>query len=76
MLTHPPVLYDFCYDYCIVHIMSGGAAYCDGCYSATMLPRCSACSQPIADRALKAFGTEWHVACFVCEVSSSLTRQS
>ena len=57
----------------LVYIMSGGAAYCDGCYSATMLPRCSACSQPIADRALKAFGTEWHVACFVCEVSSSLT---
>ena len=53
------------------HVCSGGAAYCDGCYAANVLPKCAACSQPISDRALKAFDTQWHVKCFVCEVRSS-----
>jgi len=46
---------------------SGGDAYCDNCYSDKILPKCAGCKQPISDRALKAFDTQWHVKCFVCE---------
>jgi len=46
---------------------TGGKAYCDKCYTATILPKCAGCSQPIQDRALKAFDAQWHVQCFVCE---------
>ena len=49
--------------------LTGGDAYCDNCYSDKILPKCAGCKQPISDRALKAFDTQWHVKCFVCEVS-------
>ena len=43
--------------------------YCDSCYTDIVLPKCGGCNKPITDRALKAFDTQWHVACFVCVVS-------
>ena len=55
----------------IIFTWSGGKAYCDKCYTATILPKCAGCSQAIQDRALKAFDAQWHVQCFVCEVRSS-----
>ncbi|XP_021483363.1 thyroid receptor-interacting protein 6 isoform X1 [Meriones unguiculatus] len=40
-------------------------AYCEGCYVAT-LEKCSACSEPILDRILRAMGKAYHPGCFTC----------
>ena len=50
----------------------GGRPYCDPCYTATVLPRCAGCTQPITDRALRAMDQQWHVTCFTCQVRQHL----
>ena len=50
----------------------GGQPYCDPCYTATVLPRCAGCTQPITDRALRAMDQQWHVTCFTCQVRHHL----
>ena len=44
--------------------------YCKACYVELACEKCAGCSKPITDKAIKALDKDWHVACFVCKVSS------
>lgn len=48
-----------------------GYAWCVDCHTNRYSTKCRKCRKPVTDTVVKALGSEWHVGCFCCVVSSS-----
>lgn len=46
-----------------------GYAWCVGCHTNRYSSKCRGCRKPVTETVVKALGSDWHAACFVCVVS-------
>ena len=53
-----------------------GYAWCVGCHAGRFSGKCRGCRKPVVDGGVSALGGEWHVACFCCVVSQTLSLKA
>ena len=52
-----------------------GYAWCVGCHAGRFSGKCKGCRKPVIEGGVSALGSEWHVECFCCVVSSTNRRR-
>jgi hypothetical protein len=50
-----------------------GYAWCVGCHTNRYSAKCKGCRKPVTDTVIKALGSEWHMGCFCCVVSRTVS---
>jgi hypothetical protein len=50
-----------------------GYAWCVNCHTHRYSTKCKKCRKPVTDTVVKALGAEWHMGCFCCMVSPSIS---
>ena len=51
-------------------VEKNGYAWCVGCHAGKFSGKCKGCRKPVIEGGVSALGSEWHVNCFCCVVSS------
>lgn len=52
-------------------VEKNGYAWCVGCHAGKFSGKCKGCRKPVVEGGVSALGSEWHIGCFCCVVSST-----